>query len=108
MCAKAIMFGLFLMAGTFAAEPARDRRPHPYRRQYVRETFGKRALAGVGGRTGINHARNSPKEWGQGAAGFGKRLASGMGTLVVKNSIQFGVAAVRHEDLRYYPSNKTG
>jgi hypothetical protein len=31
-----------------------------------------------------------------------------MGTLVVKNSIQFGLAAARHEDLRYHRSEEQG
>jgi hypothetical protein len=31
-----------------------------------------------------------------------------MATHVVKNTIQFGVAAARHEDLQYHPSNETG
>jgi hypothetical protein len=81
---------------------------HPYRRQYVKDTFGRRALAGAGVRAGINQARNSPKEWGSGPAGFGKRLASGMGTHVVNNTIRFGVAAARHEDLHYYRSHEKG
>src|SRR5689334_8762668 len=81
---------------------------HPYRRQYVRETFGKRALAGVGARAGINQARNSPREWGRSPGGFGKRLASGMGAHVVNNTIKFGVAGIRHEDLHYYRSNQRG
>jgi hypothetical protein len=74
----------------------------------MHETFGKGALAGVGARAGINQARRAPKEWGGGAGGFGKRLASGMGTHIINNSIKFGVAAARHEDLHYYPSNEKG
>src|SRR5204863_7708930 len=64
--------------------------------------------AGVGARAGVNQLRKSPKQWGGGPAGFGKRMASGMGTHVVKNSIQYGVAAARHEDLHYYRSNRKG
>src|SRR4051812_11712266 len=90
-----------LIIGVSGGTEAR-RRTHPYRRQYVRETYGKKALAGVGVGAGIKHAGNSPKEWGGGVAGLGKRAASGMGTHVVKNTIQFGVAAARHEDLHYY------
>ena len=117
----AVMVAAPLAAG---AEPPKTRRPshlykykaakaahpsgHPYRKQYVRETFGKGTLAGVGARAGINQARRSPKEWGDGVGGFGKRLASGMGTHVVDNTIKFGVAAARHEDLRYYPSTRRG
>ena len=102
----AIVF-IFLAGLAPAAEaPGKHRAAHPYRRQYVKDTFGKVPLAGVGARAAINHARNSPKQWGGGPAGFGKRLASGMGTHVVKNTIQFGVAAARHEDLQYHRSNE--
>ena len=91
-----------------AEAPQTRRTAHPYRRQYLKETYGKGALAGVGARAGINQLRRSPKEWGGGAGGFGKRLASGMGTHVVNNTIKFGVAAARHEDLHYYRSNQKG
>jgi len=81
---------------------------HPYRRQYVKSTYSKRAAVSVGAHAAVGQVLNHPKEWGRGAAGFGKRVASGAGTLVVKNSIQFGVAAVRHEDLRYHRSDQPG
>lgn len=51
---------------------------------------------------------NRPHEWGRGVQGFGKRVASGMGEHAVKTSVQFGVAALRHEDLRYHRSGKQG
>ena len=77
---------------------------HPYRRKYVRDTYGKRALGRVGAHAAFGEAMNRPKQWGRGPGGFGKRLASGMATHVVKNTIQFGVAAKRHEDLNYHRS----
>ncbi|HEY6389800.1 MAG TPA: hypothetical protein VIX89_00905 [Bryobacteraceae bacterium] len=81
---------------------------HPYRDRYVKDTFGKGAAARVGGGAAIQHLRNSPHEWGGGVAGFGKRLGSAFGQHLVKNSIQFGVASVRHEELGYRPSGKRG
>ena len=87
-----------------AAEKIED---HPYRHQYVQQTYGKRAMASVGAHAALGEALNRPKEWGRGAAGMGKRLASGMATHVVKNTIQFGVAAARHEDLNYHRSTDT-
>jgi hypothetical protein len=56
----------------------------------------------------VNQARNSPRQWGRSGAGFGKRLASGMGTHIVNNSIKYGVAGIRHEDLHYHRSNEKG
>ena len=52
--------------------------------------------------------RNSPHEWGRGVGGFAKRVASGFGQHAIKESIQFGVAAWHHEDLRYHRSNLEG
>src|SRR5579872_456183 len=76
----AIIFGLVLAQWSLTAAVAN----HPYRRQYVRDTYGKRGLSHVGTHAAIGEARNAPKEWGRGPAGFGKRLASGMATHVLK------------------------
>jgi hypothetical protein len=77
---------------------------HPVRREYVQKTFGKRAVAGATLRGGINQVRNSPKQWGHGPVGFGKRVGSAFGTHAVKNTIEYGVAGIRHEDLHYQKS----
>jgi hypothetical protein len=103
---RAMILGLIVAVTAHSSMGAVE--SHPYRRQYVRDTFGKRALAGVGARAGIRQALNSPKQWGRGAPGFGKRLASGMAGHVVKNSIQFPIAALRHEDLHYHRSLERG
>jgi hypothetical protein len=90
-----------------AAQPAEKTR-HPYRAQYVKDTFGKRAALRTGASAGIQQLRNSPHEWGQGIKGFGKRVGSAFGQHVVKNSIQYPVAAIRHEELGYRLSGKKG
>ena len=96
-----VLASIFLAGPTYGEVAPHGQPAHPYRKQYVKETFGKGALAGVGVRAGINQARNSPRQWGSGPGGLGKRLASGMATHVVNNTIKFGVAAARHEDLHY-------
>jgi len=93
-------------AGLAAAEAPPQ--AHPYRKQYMHETFGKKAYIGTAGRAAFGQALNRPHEWGRGPSGFGKRLASGFATHVVKNSIQYGVASIRHEDLEYHRSTKRG
>src|SRR5215471_14136645 len=95
---------LLLLAAT--AQPAEIR--HPYRHQYAKDTFGRRAAIRTGASAGIQQLRNSPREWGRGVKGFGKRVGSGFAQHVVKNSIQYPVAAIRHEELGYRPSNKKG
>lgn len=77
---------------------------HPMRREYVRSTYGRGAALHATAAGGFNHLRNSPKQWGRGPAGFGKRVGSAFGTHAVKNTIAYGVAGVRHEDLHYQKS----
>ncbi|HEY3840768.1 MAG TPA: hypothetical protein VGL72_29550 [Bryobacteraceae bacterium] len=62
-------------------------------------------MSGV--RATVGEVTGAPKGWGRGIDGFGKRVASGFATHVVKNTIQYPIAAVRHEDLRYHPSTDT-
>lgn len=90
------------------SRPAAPPCGHPYRREWAISTFGKKGLARVGAGATIQHLQKRPREWGGGASGFGKRLASGFATHVVKNSIQFGVAGARHEDLKYHRSTQRG
>lgn len=56
----------------------------------------------------VNQAKNEPPEWGQGAAGFADRFASGYGRMLIGRTIRFGVAAMDHEDPRFHYSNESG
>ncbi len=69
---------------------------------------GRRALAGSAVSAGVGQLRNSPHEWGRGPIGYVKRFGSHLGQHVAKESIQFGVAALRHENLRYQRSHLHG
>lgn len=62
----------------------------------------------TGVRATFGEVTNTPKGWGRGIDGFGKRVASGFATHVVKNTIEYPIAAARHEDLLYHPSTKSG
>jgi hypothetical protein len=79
-------------------------RVHIYRRSM---TNFETVLAPAFG-AAVNQARDEPPEWGQGAAGYGTRFASGYGRTLISRTIRFGVAAVDHEDPRFHPSNETG
>ncbi|MDP9170893.1 MAG: hypothetical protein M3N54_09780 [Acidobacteriota bacterium] len=92
----------------FACNAAAAVETHPYRREYKQKTFGKKAIAPVLTGAAIKEARNSPHQWGRGPAGFGKRVGSSFGTHLVKNSIEYPIAAIRHEALHYYRSDKKG
>src|SRR5262249_31154200 len=93
---------------TYAPRRAKQRTRHPYRRQFVKETFGKKALLGLGASAGLAQARNSPHEWGRGGAGLAKRTSSAFGQHATKKSIQYTVSSLRHEEVGYQPSSKRG
>jgi len=86
-------------------EPAKD---HPYRRGFMKKTFGISGAIDVGVSSTIQHVRNSPKEWGRSVGGFSKRVGSSYGRMLVKNSIKYPIASLRHEALGYQPSGKEG
>jgi hypothetical protein len=101
---------LLLVALLLVSEnaPSATNSRNPYGSKYLKDTYGARALANAGAGAGIQHLRNVPRQWGGGATGFGKRFASAIGEHAIRNTIQFGVASVRHEELRYRPSGKKG
>lgn len=124
----------FLLGGNFAeAEPnaeaqepgiaRRDLPDAPIRQlplEARRLTFGERfriyrhsiinpdSALGPAFGAALGQANNEPPEWRQGASGYGRRLASGYGRLVINRTIRFGVAALDHEDPRFTHSNEGG
>jgi hypothetical protein len=55
----------------------------------------------------VNQKRNVPSDWGQGASGFGKRLASSYAyNTVVRNALGFALDSTLHLDPRYFPSSR--
>ncbi len=92
-------------AGTSSgAVPAR----HPYRTRWKHATAGKGALGRVAVGAGVGQLRGTPKKYGGGVAGFGKRLGAGFATHAVGTTVEHGIAAKLHEDLDYHRSNKRG
>jgi hypothetical protein len=75
---------------------------------YRRSILGVQSLVNPALGAALGQARDEPPEWGQGASGFGTRLASGYGRLVTYRTLRFGIAALDHEDPRFIPSNETG
>src|SRR5437879_3855536 len=50
---------------------------------------------------GWGQLRDRPKEWGQGARGFGLRMGSGFAQRVTRETLVFGASSLLHEDNRY-------
>jgi hypothetical protein len=96
---------------TTAATTARPSPPdyvrpdgHTRLKRYVNSMFGPMALAEDVALGGINTARNSPEEWGPHWEGFGKRVASGVGRGIIKDSVQYGLDEAFKLDSYYYRS----
>lgn len=86
----------------------------PYVRPNSKTRF-KRYLNGMAGPmtlgksvvySGIGTWRNSPEEWGDNWEGFGRRVASGLGTNAIKQTITYGLGEAFELDSSYYRSKK--
>jgi hypothetical protein len=73
------------------------------KRNIAPESLGKSAFTAA-----INQLQNSPAEWGQGMAGYGRRYGSKLANRGMENSIGLLVAAPLHQDPRYFHSGETG
>src|SRR4051794_945832 len=104
MRTRAITFLLVVSFGSEAAQNTTEQQ----RPSFVKKAVGKPAVIRAGASAVWGQVRNSPHEWGRGASGLGKRFASSVGGHVVKTSVEVGVAAWRHEDLSYRPSQEQG
>jgi hypothetical protein len=75
---------------------------------HAKAAFGPMALVGLGAYAGFLQQIDSPKEWGQGAAGYDKRLASAAGAAGIHGVLAFGLDATLRQDPRYYRAGGTG
>jgi hypothetical protein len=103
-----LLTALLLPAATAQAVVPAKQKSHPYRRRWKKATFGKSAAARVAAGAGVAQLRKSPRRWGGGASGFGKRLGAGFATHGVKTTVEHAVAGKLHESLDYQRSTKPG
>jgi hypothetical protein len=69
---------------------------------YAFDAFGPFPIVGAATVAGINQISNAPPEWGQGAAGYGKRFGSDYGIALVGTITRYGLAEAFREDTLYY------
>ena len=69
---------------------------------YVFDAFGPYPIVGAALGAGINQADNTPPEWRQGAAGYGKRFESDFGIAAVTTTTRYALARAFREDTLYY------
>lgn len=77
-------------------------------KRYVSSTVGPMALARTGVSAGINQWRDSPEEWGQGAQGYGKRFASGLGRNAIQQTVTYGLDMALEQDTGFRRSKREG
>ena len=71
-------------------------------RNYFFDTLGPYPIVGAAIAGGINQADNTPPEWKQGAAGYGKRFGSDFGIAAVTTTTRYALARAFREDTLYY------
>jgi hypothetical protein len=69
---------------------------------YLFDAFGPYPIAGAMIAAGINQADNTPPEWKQGFAGYGKRVGSDFGIAAVTITTRYALAQAFKEDTLYY------
>jgi hypothetical protein len=73
-------------------------------------TVGPRALVGPAFPAAIRMANppsHYPRDWRQGAEGFGRNYGDQLATVATLQTGRFTVGAALHEDFRYHPSSST-
>jgi hypothetical protein len=96
--------------------PVTDKSKQPVRfttedrlRFYKQTTFSPFAFVGpITGAAVTQWTTGNPPQWGQGFAGYGKRLLSGYGRQVIANTIALGVGFTIKEDPRRRPTSEQG
>jgi hypothetical protein len=69
---------------------------------YVFDAFGPYPIVGAAIAAGVDQYTNSPPEWNQSVAGYGKRFGSDLGIESVGTTTRYGLAEALKEDTIYY------
>lgn len=75
---------------------------------YLHDLAGPGAFAGVIGGGLLDHLRQKPGAWDDGAGGFARQLGSRAGRAVVQVSVHHGLAALMHRSTDYQPCECRG
>lgn len=124
MCIRCLVAGLVAVVASAQDAQEADRaiiRPNPapvveYHpptakkrlHDFALDTFGPFALASVVAGAAVEQLTNTAPEWGQGANAYGLRIGDVFGRQLASNALEYGSAAVLHEDTAYFPCQCRG
>lgn len=77
-------------------------------RYHAQALYGIFPLAGTLAYAGLLQELNAPKEWGDGMAAYGRRVASTEACGVIHSVLAFGLDTTLHQDPRYFRSSRKG
>ncbi len=98
-------------AATIPNAQGQQRQPLTLReraRIYLKSAVGPGSILSSAASAGFDQWRDSPPEWRDGMAGYGRRFGYALAGSVASNGLEFAVSAVRHEDTRYVRSSEKG
>jgi len=75
---------------------------------YLHDLAGPGAFVGIIGGGLVEHLRQRPGTWDDGAEGFARQLGSRAGQAMVQVSVRHGLAAVMHRSTDYQPCDCRG
>ena len=75
---------------------------------HAEKTFGPGSMAISGVKAGYLQMTDSPTEWGQGGAGYSRRVGSSIATSGVRAVLAFSLDSTLHQDPRYFRSDGPG
>src|ERR1051325_713944 len=81
---------------------------HERFKRFVNSTIGPITLGRTAISAGINQWRDHPKEWEQGASGYGKRFASSFGKNAIHQTITYGLDEAMGLDTGFRRSTRHG
>jgi hypothetical protein len=77
-------------------------------RRYVKNTVGPLSLLKSAAGAGLSHWDKDPVEWEQGAEGYGKRLASNIGSNAIRQTVTYGLSEAMRLDTGFEKSRRKG
>jgi hypothetical protein len=77
-------------------------------RFHAEQTYGPMAIVGFAAYAAALQEIDTPEEWGQGGAAYGKRFASTVAWSGIHSTLAFGLDTTLHQDPRYYRSRDKG